>query len=556
MPVRPRLRSVVVAVVGAAMLATTAPATAAAPVPSDASGLSAAAVAPRTGAVESSLRTAAARAPRLTVVPGNKQLTASWTKVAGAKKYVVEYATNKKFKKAKRVVTRSTTARVTKVKLRTTYYVRVKAVKAGKDPRSKTVRTRPISSSTGRPVVTVKAVGTNKVRVSWKRLPRGTSITIVGSYDDKALGRKSSRFSVSKIAATETSRTITVPASFRKYVGAGTGNAVYVQVWSYNGKRKSTSRAVHTRVNAVPVTASAKDNLTFASYNVGSIVSTAKKPAFVWAKRRGPVKNAINRSGAAVVAVQEATTAKHTNGVRHYQDLDALLANHKLAYSEQVVGTAGTIDGAKRTKGDHIFYDPRKVVSLGGGIQSTSGLLAAGDRLPKDRYFAWAKLRNKANGAEFYVASVHLQTGSTTQIQRHRIAATRAITRYLNAKPGAATLPVILMGDLNSDVGRYPHGATTVLNQAGYQDAASAPVTSGLQWATANTQRHTSDGGYPVKPFRYAYSATRIDYIMVKNGNGVARYANQVLLDSAGRFLTSYRGSDHNLQVAVIPIAR
>lgn len=555
MPVRPRLHSLVVAVLAAAMVATAAPATAAS-VPTAAPVLTTAPATPRAAAVEGNLRAAAARTPRVVVVPGNKQFTVSWNKVAGAKKYVVEYATNKKFKKAKRIVTRATTKRVTKVKLRTTYYVRVKAVKAGKDPRSKTVRTRPISSSTGRPVVKVKAVGTNKVRVSWKRLPRGTSITIVGSYDDKALGRKSSRFSVTKIAPTETSRTITVPSSFRKYVGAGTGNAVYVQVWSYNGKRKSTSRAAYTRVNAVPVRASAKDNLTFASYNVGSIVSTAKKPAYVWAKRRGPVKNAINRSGAAVVAVQEATTAKHTNGVRHYQDLDALLTNHRLAYSEQAVGTAGTIGDAKRTKGDHIFYDPRKVVSLGGGLQSTSALLSSRDRLPKDRYFAWAKLRNKANGAEFYVASVHLQTGSTAQIQRHRIAAARAITKYLNAKPGASTLPVVLMGDLNSDVGRYPHGATTVLNQAGYQDAASAPSTSGLQWATANTQRHTSDGGYPVKPFRYAYSATRIDYIMVKNGDGVARYANQVLLDSAGRFLTSYRGSDHNLQVADIPIAR
>lgn len=551
MPVRPRLRSLVVAIVGAAMIATAAPATAAAPAPTAASALTAAAPA-ATGPV----RTAAARTPRVVVVPGNKQFTVSWNKVAGAKKYVLEYATNKKFKKAKRVVTRATTKRVTKVRLRTTYYVRVKAVKAGKDPRSKVVSTRPISSSTGRPVVKVKPVGTNKVRVSWKRLPRGTSITIVASYDDKALRKKSSRFSVSGIAPTETSRTITVPSKFRKYVGAGTGNSVYVQLWSYNGKRKSTSRAVHTPVNAVPVTASARDNLTFASYNVGSIVSTAKKPDRVWSKRRGAVVNAITRSGASVVAVQEATTAKHTNGVRHYQDLDALLTKHRLAYSPEVVGTAGTINGQKRTKGDHIYVDPTKVDVLAGGIQSTSGLLAAQDRLDKDRYFAWAKLRNRSNGAQFYVASVHLQTGSTTQIQRHRVAAARAIKNFLNAKPGAATLPIVLMGDLNTDVARYPNGASTLLIRSGYQDASSAAVTSGVHWATANTQRHTSDGGYPVKPFRYAYSATRIDYIMVKNGDGVARFTNQVLLDSAGRFLESHRGSDHNLQVAVIPIAR
>src|SRR5699024_3075302 len=161
----------------------------------------------------------------------------------------------------------------------------------------------------------------------------------------------------------------------------------------------------------------------------------------------GAVANAINRTGAAVVAVQEATTARHTNGRRHYQDVDALLRNHRLTHSEDVVGTVGDGGGSKQTKGAHLLYDPRKVTVLASGIHSTSSLLAEADRLPKDRFFTWAKLRNKANGADFYVASVHLQTGTTAQIQRHRVAAARAIAAHVEAKPGAAKLPIVLMGD-------------------------------------------------------------------------------------------------------------
>ncbi len=60
---------------------------------------------------------------------GTKKLTASWTKISGAKGYEVQYSTSKKFSKAKTVKVGASTTKKTISKLtsRKTYYVRVRA---------------------------------------------------------------------------------------------------------------------------------------------------------------------------------------------------------------------------------------------------------------------------------------------------------------------------------------------------------------------------------------------------------------------------------------------
>ena len=492
-----------------------------------------------------------AKAPAVAVVPGDKQLTVKWSKVKGAKKYILQYADNKKFKKSRTVITSvsSRTKVIKRLRVRTNYWVRVRAVSPVASTYSKATLARPTSAPTGRIAVKVTPAGANKVKVSWKRLKQGTKITLVASYHHHALSKKATRFSVTGINATETSRILTVPKKFRNQIGTGTANPVYVQAWTYNGTRKNTSRAAYATASPSSVTGTSNQRLTFASYNVGSISSTLAKPSRSWANRRASAARAIKNTGAAVVAVQEATTAKH-DGVPHYLDLEGLLSGYKLAYHPDKVGTAGK---ANSTKGAHIYYQPSKVSVLASGVESIRPIVPSSIVVAKDRHFAWAQMKDRTTGAQFYVVSVHLQTGSTVTLQRLRLAAIKGIDTFIAKKPRAGVVPIIIMGDLNTDVARYPNGASTYLTANGYYDAAAALSTSGMQYSTSNNHGDPVAAGYPLRPYKYAYAPSRIDYIFVKNGNGSVRYRNQVILKN-GNFDDAYRGSDHNLQSAVIPI--
>lgn len=491
-----------------------------------------------------------AKRPVLTVVPGDRRLSLSWTKVSGAKRYIVEWSTSKKFtkKKTKRVTTTSQTRTITKIPVRKDYWVRVRAVTSKGTVTSKAVKKRADTRSVGRVQIKVKAAGLNKVKVTWGTLPRGTSVTLHASWDNLTLSSTSKRWAVTGIRPTAKSTVLTVPTKFRKYIGAATGNHVYVRASYYNGKRIATSQTAHTRAGTAAPVGKTADAVTFATYNIGSIAATAKSPAHLrWEKRRNAVLASLKRADADVIALQEATTARSSQGERQYREVAAGLGRgYALAYSDETVGTA---PGAQ-TKGDHIVVRSSRIKVLRSGVQSLRAILAPGDRIDKDRFFGWARLQDRRTGETFVVASIHLQSNARAS-SSHRVAAISAINTFVSAR--ATGDPVVLLGDFNADVVRDTNGATTTLIKAGFVDAASARRVEGHRWATTNNQTAASkgDGGYPAKPFRYAYSPTRIDYIFVKGGS-VHSHANQVVLTSAGTFSTAFRGSDHNLQRAQI----
>ena len=58
-----------------------------------------------------------------------RKLTASWKKASNADGYQIQYAPNKKFKKAKSQTVKSTSVKLKKLKKKTTYFVRVRAYK-------------------------------------------------------------------------------------------------------------------------------------------------------------------------------------------------------------------------------------------------------------------------------------------------------------------------------------------------------------------------------------------------------------------------------------------
>ena len=56
-----------------------------------------------------------------------KKAVVTWKKISGAKGYKIQYATNKKFKKARSKTTAKTSYTIKKLKKKKTYYIRVRA---------------------------------------------------------------------------------------------------------------------------------------------------------------------------------------------------------------------------------------------------------------------------------------------------------------------------------------------------------------------------------------------------------------------------------------------
>lgn len=482
---------------------------------------------------------AATNVTGLVTTAGTKQLAFTWKPVAGASSYLTEVSTSKKMKKPVKVRTTAATSVVKKLKKSGTYYVRVTATTASGTIRSKVTKVRTTTASTGRGSITsVTAAGKDTVKVSWKRFKTATSLRLRVSYDNVPIQKsvKGSYFEITGIAPTATSHTFTIPAAFRPLIGSAAANPAYVQVISYNGSKRSTSPIKYGW--PTPETDGGNTTLRMATYNVTSIAATANIPSRTWAKRREAVRNTILAANPDVLAVQEATTAFATK-LRHYEDIDAMLDGYKLAYPSSAVGTAG---GKDVTKGDHLYYRPDTVSVIDYGIESAKRVAGGSWGSVKDRYFSWALMEQRRTGQRFYVASVHLQTGSSASVQGLRTRVALAIDSYLSSR-NKSSYPVILAGDLNSNISTYPKGVTTELIKRGYVDTAAAPVRSGYLYSTSNSK-------FPTKPKSYSYVGTRIDYILMKGGAGSRAAANQLKLLKSGKFDPAYYGSDHNLQWA------
>lgn len=496
--------------------------------------------------------------PKLVVMSGTKQFIASWNKVPGAKKYALQYARNSKFKKAKTIKTAITYKKAKRLTNYRDYWVRVIAYSStGAKRTSRTVKIRPSLSPPGRPAIKIVPAGGNKFKVGWSAPRQATALRIVGSYDNLAMKSKSTRFSFG-VKPTARSATITIPKSFQRWVGQGTGNPLYLQMWAYNKKRISTSLLAFKAATPPASYTGSADHVTFSSYNVTSVAASASHKGRTWENRRGAVRNAVRKAGASVFAAQELTTARGKSGVPQYQDLDALLPEYKLAYSYEDVGSAA----GNLTKGDHIFYKPSDVDVLDSGVQSpkritpssVKWLKADGKSKEKDRPFGWARMRLKSSGTEFYVVSIHLQNGTSVHTQRLRVGVIKAINAFIKKKAGNQVVPIIMAGDFNSDVTRYRNGAPAQLIADGYKDSRATARTFGSKYATTNSQP-ASAAGFPSRPFHYKYAPTKIDFILAKNAGGSVEHHNQVILKN-GKFDESYRGSDHNLQWTKLVLPR
>ncbi|MDM7854020.1 endonuclease/exonuclease/phosphatase family protein [Cellulomonas alba] len=507
---------------------------------------------------------AATAGPSLVAVPGATTISTEWSKVAGSTGYALQVSTSSTFKShTKTLRTSGTRLYVKGLTVRKTYYVRVRSTSGVKSSSSSVRKVVTTTSAVGYTQAKVTAAGIDKIKVSWPRLKRGTRVVVTASYSNDVLATTGKHWSTSSIPSTRTSTVVTIPSSYRSKVGSVSGNPVYVRVFFYNGSKQSKSPVVFGWASPTSVTGTTADRLTFATWNVGNYGATLSLAGHTWDDRRAAVAAGIVRAAPDVLTVQELSTANvrgvGATAVYQYQDLANLLAPH--GYRMALPGVAKAGAGAARES--HIFVDA-KVGVIAAGLTSqksvahtyspTTPFVTKTGSAETDRQFEWAHLRNVATGADFYVVSIHLPTGSASQTVKVRNAITGGMRSWIEAKAaadGRASAPIVVGGDFNSYVEAYPSGPTTQLASWGYTDSVSTTSRSGTKYGSTNNY---ADDGYPAKPFRYTYVGPRIDHLFVRHGSGVVKYVNEVVLTSSGTFDERYRGSDHNLQLAVLSL--
>lgn len=525
------------------------------------------------GLVPATAQAAVAAPASVVVVPGSKQVSVGWKAVKGAKKYTVQVSSASSFAKSKTrsTTTTKTTATVKSLTQRKTYWVRVKAAGGSWSKKQSTVPST--NSPRYKEGVKVTAAGTDKVKVSWPKYVAGTSLKVVASWSNENVyttgkgtisGVNSAKAWITSVSVARTSVVLTVPAKWRALMGSKGTEPVYVHLYAKNGSRTAHSVTAFGYPSPPALTGSSKDGVTFATWNIASSTATADIPGRTWSQRKAAVTNGILKANASVVAVQEAAASQAAG--EQYQQLVRLLSpTYKSAVSigsipvpTAQIPTAVKAHTAGLSRSDHILYKPTDVTVLDSGVQSTYAVSGsvAWDKSKFDRQFTWALMQSKATGHDFYVVSTHLEQGTSATMQKMRKAAAAGVRAFIENKAksdGRSGAPIVIMGDLNSD-SRWTSGPQVALVKAGYASATAAHSTVKRSDTTSNSHNASKDHGYPAKPYNYKYTGTRIDYILVKNGGGVSKFVNQMILTSSGRFNETYRGSDHNLQWARIRI--
>ena len=505
--------------------------------------------------------------PAFKVLGGDTSMTVSWKLIPGAIGYRIEYSTSSSFS-GKKTVTVGSTTKVKVVKgLRNDVklYVRVRSLAADSaDNALSVVKTAiPDSGTPYSPEITVERAGIDKIKVTWSGLKRATKVGILAGSDSIVT---KNLFRSAWYPATTTSLTITVPEALREEMGTGSGNPIHVKVAAYNSLTATDSMPTEKNLDRMYRLSPAGDYgfataqaptgelLRVGTWNVRSVGTSADEVGYTWKDRRSKVKNNIVASGAPLLGLQEINTADAGvgNGKEQWEDLLGLLGS-----GWAIANDPDDYDmPSNSTNGAHLYYKPAVLDVLDGGFVSPREEGISWPSAIKDRHWSWARFQVKATGAEFYAASVHLPVDDDgNNRQTLRVAIAKQINSMLSAKAGS--LPIVILGDLNSTVLKSSTGADMTFRAAGYYDAASALKRTNYRYATVNHVGqidNLSAKGYPYTPYKNAHVGSRIDYVMVKNSPGSAEYMNQMILTSTGKFDRNYQGSDHNLQWAEIGI--
>lgn len=558
------------------------------------------------GAITVAPAEAAAVAPKVRLVAGDRLITATWTATPGATSYTVRLSKKRSMSRPRIIQTSTPTVTLKKLANGTPYYV---AVSANRSTITPALVRSPIATTTAAsgvpfPVSRVRAVpgpAANQVTVSWTGGGRANKVAVVAGSNVTTDQRP---FHSAWYPATTQSITLTVPAAYQAYLGAGSGNPVWVKVVqsnsssakfgpSYSYDRKYRPSPVGTwafaaaAVPEAPVT-----KLRVAQLNTQSVGATEKySKTNRWAARAPRVADYIDRADPDLLLTAELATNKlgscqnHPNLGQPYAcrnstqvaDLARRLDRLRLAGADAYDRVLDQMNSSSRwqgnvTNGSHVFYDPAKMTLLnhgyispalapgmhfgtvtGLGVSNWTGKNAIGG----DRWLSWAKFRT-TDGREFFAVAGHFPVGDAAEVVAARLEEAQKLIPVIDAMAG--TLPVVLGVDMNTDAVRSPKATQVPFIRDGWFDAAAVAdpsLRTGMKVSTANgsgTQIGAVDPGYGSRPVKHPYETGRIDYILLRNSPHTYRYANLMYLHANGTFIKSLQGTDHNMQIATIGI--
>jgi endonuclease/exonuclease/phosphatase family metal-dependent hydrolase len=518
----------------------------------------------------------------VTVVGGDAQISAAWTAVPGATGYIVHWGPGTATNHVRS--TAATAIRIAGVANRRTYSVRVDAV--GVAVSSGRVSTRAVPYvPTPLTSVHAAAAGPNQIRVSWSGGGQARSVAVIAGADTMMTVH---RFSTPWLPAAVRSAVISVPASLRGVLGAGTGNVVFVKVALSNSTASNPTKQLRFSLTdryrvsgsgtwalaGAESTSGPVSRLTVASWNVQGISASARFTAGDrWAQRLPRVVANIEDVHPDLIGLQELTTARvHSDCLNprgsypcqeQYQTLESALRDAGVQYRDARTDANAWVYGQPRAAyaDSALFYNPAKLAMRDSGFLSPRSLL--GREWPSslaDEAGMWGRFSTVAPAGgpsrEFYAVSIHLPAGDHAAVRSAEAAAIAAFMDDKARQPDGTTLPVVVVGDFNDNGALAADAGSLRLLADHYVDAAATSDRSGLVYSTSNgtNGQDGADPGYPVHAVAHPYPTSRIDYIMIKNSPHLFAYRNLVRLVAERRFDPRFQGSDHNMQVALVGI--
>jgi endonuclease/exonuclease/phosphatase family metal-dependent hydrolase len=243
-----------------------------------------------------------------------------------------------------------------------------------------------------------------------------------------------------------------------------------------------------------------------------------------WSKRKPKVAAMIEAAHPDVVGIQEAATliSHRHGGVRQIDTLrSALHGNYGLAHTERTPRQLHT-----RLTGNYILYRKSAYEAVGKGNHWELG---------DTRTAAYQVLRNRQTGGRFLFVSAHLIDPRGRSYDEKRLRETKVLIRDGHKMASRKGIPVVYVGDFNSDQ---------------YRHAFNAPVDAMTKAHVANAfsvaqhrrfARFNSANNYDRRPPR---NFAHIDYVFTPQGVSVRSWRIEIHLRH-GQFVGTIP-SDHN----------